>query len=332
MFRPSRLLLPTDFSYYSFFALKYAVALARRYRARLHIAHVVNTQLLLPLGYPTYWLLSDCLADMESCMCDRAETRLQHLLEGLARDGVQADYRIVRGVVTDEIVNLAESLETDLVVVGTHGRTGVEHALFGSVADQVARHSPAPVLTIKHPEHEFIDFREGEIHLRRVLFPTDFSPFSSAALPYAMSLCREFGATLILLHATERPVYPGEYTAEAPILSPEELAQQDAEQLEAVAAQCPGIAVEVDHRFGAASWEILEAVENDNVDLLVQPTHGRSGVARLLLGGVARRVLRRARCPVLTIRPEMAAVKQAAEQPDLAEKRVGVRMSAETSV
>lgn len=313
MFTYSRILLPTDFSHCSFYAMRYAEAFARRYGAELHLVHVVDTVQLLAWASPSYWLSSHCLYGRDSCLCERAEARLRHLVHLMRRDGIEAEAHVLRGTPTVEIANLAREMDCELVVVGTHGRVGMEHALIGSVAETVARHSPAPVLTIKHPERDFVEFDGSRMVLRRVMFPTDFSPFSRAALPYAASLCREFDATLVLFHSLERVMYGGELAADSIVsVFPDE--REGREQLETLAAEFPGVDVQIRQETGSASHRIVQAVEDLNVDLVVIPTHGRTGVARLLFGSVAEKVLRFASCPVLTVRPDMAPVKKSAKK------------------
>jgi len=314
MFRYSRILLPTDFSYCSFYAMKYAVVIARRYNAALHLVHVVDTAPLLPWASPSYWMWSDCLCDREACLCERALARLRHLVHLLRREGIEADCRVLRGHPAAEIAQVARDMACELVVVGTHGRTGMEHALLGSVSEEVARLSPAPVLTIKHPEREFVEFHEEQLRVRRVMFPTDFSPLSRTALPYAASLCQELGKTLVLFHAIELPVYGGELMADAVAPATEDSERDSRERLAEIAAEYPGLDIELRQDFGTASHEIVRAVESLDIDLVVIPTHGRTGVARLLFGGVAQKVLRFAPCPVLTVRPDMVPVRRTAEE------------------
>lgn len=313
MFRFSRILFPTDFTYSSFYAMKYAMAFAKRYHARLDLVHCVSTTQLLPWAIPSYWLLSEGLCAQETCLCERAAARLRHLVRMLSREGIAAEYYVTRGEPAGQIAALARDLACDLIVVGTHGRVGMEHALLGSVAEEVARHSPTPVLTIKHPEHEFVQFREGRLLLKRVLFPTDFSSFSLSAIPYAASLCREFDATLLLTHIVEPAMYGGEFLPDVVIPAQEYPENEGRRQLEQLAAEFPHVKVEVRQEFGLSSSEIVRLAGEWEADLVVIPTHGRSGVARLFLGGVAHKVLRRAHCPVLTIRPDMATVKQTVE-------------------
>lgn len=312
MFRHKPILFPTDFTSYSFYAMKYALALARRYQARLHIVHVIDATPMLPWACPSHWMWWDDFHEKEACMCTKAATRLQYYMQVLGKEGVEVDYRVVRGKPAAEIVRLAEELDCELVVIGTHSRTGVEHTLMGSVAEEVARHSTAPVLTIKHPEHEFVEFWDNSLRLGggRILFPTDFSPYAQAVFPFAVSLCREFEAKLVLMHSEEPPAYTSEFLPEVALTLPGQLEQEARQKLQEIAGELHDLDVQVVSRTGPAVQRILDVVQELDINLVVQPTHGRSGVAHILFGGVAGRVLRRAKCPVLTVRPEMPAVRQ----------------------
>ncbi len=313
MFRQGPLLYPTDFSYYSYFALKYAVALARRYGARIHVLHAVDMNALRPWGCPNYWMWPENLLEVEACLCERASGRLECLLDGIRKQGIEVEHHVSRGAPTAEIVRMAQWLECGLVIMGTHGRLGLEHAVFGSVAEEVARVSPAPVLTIKHPEHEFLEFQREELQLRRVFFPTDFSRFSLATLPYAVSLCREFDATLYLAHVVNSPIYAGEFLSDAALATLEDMDAREREELEEVAGRWPDVRIETVQRVGTPAYELLQALRDCDADLAVLPTHGRGGVVRRVFGGVAEKVYRLARCPVLTVRPEMTEVRELAE-------------------
>ena len=140
------------------------------------------------------------------------------------------------------------------------------------------------------------------IRITNILCPTDFSACAQAALPIACSLARDYGATLILLHVRTMPVtVVGEFGA----LPPEP--RESDETLNTRMRQClpsnfTGV-VECQIQDGDAAEEILKTAEQRHCDLIVLGTHGRSGLRRLLLGSVAEAVLRKAPCPVLTVKP-----------------------------
>jgi nucleotide-binding universal stress UspA family protein len=146
------ILVPSDFSEYSDQALRYGLELARKFDATLYLFHVVQdpaTQAyaaelisLPPIEVVDQWVLE-------------AEQRLTASVPSLDRDRVRI--RVTVGSAYSEILNLAEHEEIDLIVMGTHGRGGISHFLLGSIAEQVVRRAPCPVLTVRHPQHGFVD-------------------------------------------------------------------------------------------------------------------------------------------------------------------------------
>ena len=146
------ILHPTDFSEPSKYALRYALALAKEFNARLCILHVVeeisNAMYFEMLQAPP---LAQLMADIE----DQAKKALNDLVPPEMKGEVETEYLIRKGVPFLEIVRGAEQLKADIIVCGTHGRTGLKHALFGSVAEKVVRKAPCPVLSVRHPDHKF---------------------------------------------------------------------------------------------------------------------------------------------------------------------------------
>ena len=164
------------------------------------------------------------------------------------------------------------------------------------------------------------------IRITNILCPTDLSAFAQAALPIACSLARDYGATLILLHVRPDPVtYVGEFGA-----IPPEPREPD-ETLKARMRQClpanfKGV-VECHVQDGEAVEEILKTAQSRHCDLIVLGTHGRSGLTRLLVGSVAEAVLRKAPCPVLTIRPRATEPSAAAKPTEAAEAEPNLNAS-----
>jgi nucleotide-binding universal stress UspA family protein len=148
-----RILVPTDFSKYSQVALTYAAALAERFEAELYLLHVVQDLALFipdavavapPITVPVEQFTT---ASHEALNRLVNENNLQHLT-------VHRDVR--EGTPFYEIIRFAREKEIDLIVMGTHGHTGLVHVLLGSVTEKVVRKAPCPVLTVRHPEHEFV--------------------------------------------------------------------------------------------------------------------------------------------------------------------------------
>ena len=151
MVKLQRILLPTDLSEYSRHALPYAAELAGVYRATLYLLHVVDIHWLGSVGAGDFGERVEDFVHRFRHDSEVALERLKAEMQGLA---VESALRL--GTPHVEIVRFARETEADLVVLATHGRRGVSHALMGSVAEKVVQMAPCPVLSIKHPEHEFI--------------------------------------------------------------------------------------------------------------------------------------------------------------------------------
>lgn len=304
MFKHTNILVPTDFSTYANYAMKYAVALAKQFGATLHFAHVIDRSALAGVRGNEMWMgESESHAIMES-MRDHAASRMAHLMQIADDEGVTAQEHVVIGSPTQEILHLADKTESALIVIATHGRSGMEHLVFGSVAEKVVRQSPVPVLSVKHPEHEFVKEYDLSLEIKKILFPTDFSPYSDKALPFARSLAKEFGATLVIFHSTEVPIVLPEVMADAAIQLGPQLEDESRQLVQAMCADIKDMKVDGEVRVGPAHREICTFAAESDVDLIVIPTHGRSGLGHVLFGSVAEKVVRVARCPVMTIRPE----------------------------
>jgi nucleotide-binding universal stress UspA family protein len=140
-----KLLVPTDFSEYSRFALRYAVALAKSFEAKVYVIHVHEPY---PQGSALEGIYYDP-AIME-------EDALDAIVKELRVQKIDAEAVFVKGRPFMEIIRQAQQIEVDLIVMATHGRKGVSHLVFGSTAEKAVRMAPCPVLTVKHPEHEFV--------------------------------------------------------------------------------------------------------------------------------------------------------------------------------
>jgi nucleotide-binding universal stress UspA family protein len=148
-----RILVPTDFSKHSENALAYAAAFAEKFNAELYLLHVVQD---LALFVPEAVSASPPIAPPVEQLTAAVREALDRLIEThqLRRFPVHAEVR--EGSPFYEIIRFARETDIDLIIMGTHGHTGLVHVLLGSVAEKVVRKAPCPVLTVRHPEHEFI--------------------------------------------------------------------------------------------------------------------------------------------------------------------------------
>ena len=286
--RLKKVLYLTDFSEPSEAALPFAISVARKQGAHLHALHV-----LLPcLGVSTTRQSAAIAIAREE---ESAQADLEHLDSQLA--GVPHDTTIERALGIWEAVERAiEDLPADLVVLGTHGRTGREKRLLGSVAEQIFRRSTVPVLTIG-PKVRQARHSAAEFH--RVIFATDFTPWSSAAAPYAVSFAEEARGRLILLHVIKPP--PQDKNATRPELSVAEAIHKLYETVPGYTAfaSAPEVAVE----FGDPGERVVQVANERHADLVVLGARasGYPEAVTHLGRRTAHKVVAHAPCPVLTV-------------------------------
>ena len=148
----SKILCPVDFSPCSKHAVEYAIAFAQQYGAEICLLHVVES----PAAAFAYVDLEVPEPELIQEFQEQAQKQLDELTEAARKRYQNVSKELSFGKVYAEIVKYAEDWGAELIVVGTHGRSGLEHILIGSVAEKVVRKAPCPVLTVQHPEHEFI--------------------------------------------------------------------------------------------------------------------------------------------------------------------------------
>jgi nucleotide-binding universal stress UspA family protein len=226
-----------------------------------------------------------------------------------AGGNVLVEHWLREGDPADVIVAAATEAGAGLICMGTHGRTGPGRLLFGSVAEEVLRTAPCPVLTARDaPPPAEQAGADGAVlwPLKTILFPTDFSENSAGAFGLACALARDHRARLVALHVTDVTdlAYTGYGAPGAPLEERGYLkaARQNLEGLE------PGPGVKLDRRLeeGDPAGEVLRVAAETGADLIVLGTHGRTGLRHLLLGSVAEQVVRKATSPVLTVRTPSA--------------------------
>jgi len=294
--RFNRILLPIDFSRPSLQAIPYALAISRQFGADVHLLHVTDLSQLPPPTLMTIPLVPQAEWDR------RFMKRLQAVALKYRTDGNVSALEPRIGTAYEEICAAARELKADLIVISTHGYTGYKRAFLGSTAERVVQHSPCPVLVVRQHIGGSIDprIRTG-FRFRTILVPTDFSQCSRIGFDYGLQLARDFGAELRLVHVISPHAYPfgDKYTELDPaqLLRETEAAAQ--KQMRSMAEEFKArYSVSILH--GSPAVEICHAT-NDDVDLIVISTHGRTGLGHILIGSVAEHVVRYAHCPVLVI-------------------------------
>jgi nucleotide-binding universal stress UspA family protein len=291
-----KILFPTDFSNASTAALGHAVMLAENFSAELTLLHVAIDE-----GHSRQAHFPEL---------EKAGSELQQLAEEQIAEltGTREASRLtVRRVVrqnpepVQEIAKYAADEKFDLMVMGTHGRTGVAHLLMGSIAESLVRSAPCPVLTVR--EHMAKD--EVSPYLK-ILVPVDFSQHAEKALKYGIALAENFEASLHVLHVMDQPVQPTHYQLGDNLLTmlQPDLESRTREVLQQLLERLAPKELEysTDYVFGRAYAEIVSYAKQIDADLIVLGTHGLSGLQQFFLGSTAAKVVRHAPCPVLTVK------------------------------
>lgn len=287
--RLRKILCPVDFSQGATTALAIAVRLANESNAELVVAHVFQLPTPLAMGEPML------PGEVFTSIADDAKERLEMVLASARDLGAKRVTSVyATGVPWVEIVDLLDKDPAfDLVVMGTHGRSGLSRMLLGSVTEKVVRHAPCSVMTMRP------DATAGKFE--KLLCPIDFSDVSEVAMDMAATMR---AASITLLHTVEVTM---PYGADAvPALYVRDVEERGEEELERQATMLRRLAeVPVDTvlREGRAQYEIVDMLEKDlSYDLVVLGSHGRTGLKRALIGSVAEAVVRHAPCPVLVAR------------------------------
>ena len=293
-----RILFATDFSRWAKRAEDYACSLACSWRASLTVLCVAE----FPPGLnPDYPINQQYLADL----LKNASSQLVDLKGRAERRGIAVTTRVATGIPSEEVITAARAEDSDLIVVGTRGKTGLAHVLLGSTAERVIRGAPCPVLTVRMEQTDTED--EGvlsrSVTLERILVPVDFSDCSLDALEYASVVAQQAKASLMLLHVLEPVSYGLDFTL-GHSRTREQVRETWTKRLEELASshQHPQVPVASQLRGGLPADSILDSAQTLPCDLIVMGTHGRRGISHAFSGSVAEAVLRKARCPVLTVR------------------------------
>lgn len=297
------ILVPLDGSPFGEHALPTALAIARRRPMRIALAHV--HQLIMPtiaaaeapVFDPT---LDELLRQQETAYLEDVSRRLRAIWDGpITRTLLEAP-------VVEALAHHAEVLGAELIVLSTHGHSGLARAWLGSVADRLIRQSPVPTLVVR-PGAGAPDLNQ-EPALRHILIPLDGSPLAEKAITLALEIGQLTQAhyTLVLVvEPAHRNFLIGGAEPQVDLEAESAAWKQATDYLDEVASRlrAQGHTVWTEARIGSPAAAILESAAANGADLIAMTTHGRGGVARLLMGSVADKVLRGATVPLLVSRP-----------------------------
>lgn len=301
-----RIVFPTDFSECSDRALDYGVFMAERFESELHMLHAQVLHFEDPAN-PTHQFPE------AQALLDRLEKVAHSALGAVADRGDVSVLKIRqaqrRGFdIGSVILDFAREIDAGLIVMGTHGRTGARRLLLGSVAEDVLRRAPGPVLLVREA---------GErTHLEKIetiLAPVDFSNASRNAVVEAAELARVVGAELRMLHVVEIPSLPSVY-GQPLVFDLSEITARSLTALEDLAAE---LDLEAEAKLlavpGHPATEIVEEATKTKAGLIVMPPHNRGHLGTFLTGRTTDQVVRRAPCPVLTTGIAATVASEASE-------------------
>lgn len=295
------ILFPTDFAPHARAALKYAAAFARRDGGRVVLFSVQGAK--VPANLLT--LPERIFEEQDKRWLLQLRLQVRELLADPLFDGLEVEPVIVEGEPAPEIARAVREYEIDLVTVVTHGRKGLSRALWGSTAEEIIAEAPCPVLTIRPPQHDFVEHRgsHSEIHLNRVLLATNFRPSSAAATQVATHLASQTGAELHAVYVI------GDYFEQISVMFPEgglmALSRLRSYVQERMAQLSRGDGARaITHIAEGRPYEqIVRLAAEKDADLIVIGTSVHASIfgGAPVLGSEIERVVRNAPCPVLCV-------------------------------
>ncbi len=289
-----KILCPVDFYPASTRAVDYAVALSRNYDATLFLLHVVTPT--VPAAYEAPIGLNKLIDAMNA----RATSEMKEVLRRVKAKHASVESILRTGDVDLEIQTFLKEQKPDLVVMGTHGRHGLEKWFMGSHTERLLRRVNVPLLTIGRSKA-----KPAPPAIRRILVTTDFSEGTTDATRYAFSIARECRAKVTVLHVLN------DISADLSGRYRDPLIKSIREKLERLVPDDARDDCDVRTLVvtGSPVRRILNIVKRDKIDLLVMNIHGKGILDRALLGSTADRIVRGAPAPVLLI-PPMRGIKR----------------------
>ncbi|MCF8076662.1 MAG: universal stress protein [Desulfotignum sp.] len=320
---PKKIMCAVDFSEFTNLTLSYGQALAKEFEAHLTLCHVVSNMVLMSSAGQAYIASEKIEAERRQ----DAASRLEDIGKTLDMD---CDTMVTTGHPADELARIAEETDVDMVVAATHGGSGVKRFLVGSVTDRLVKTLSCPVLVLHGKAEPDVLPGDRKKLLTRILVGCDFSPDSSLAFQYGLSLAQEFETQLFLAHVV-RPTEHVEFSSADYIKVQEgdylgwnrsdylgltrqandpDAQRNDAlrERLERQLARmvpeesrhwCTPVTAVLQ---GEPYQELLTFAEKNQVDLIVLGVRGHSLLEKFLVGSTTERVISRAGCPVLAVR------------------------------
>ena len=292
-----KIMCATDFSDFSNLSLNYGMALAREFEAKLFICHIVD--------FSSTAMYGEAMVDITQQQQHMEQYAREQLGKLAAGYSIKWEPLVVTGHPAEEISRMATENAVDLVVCATHGRSGLKRLILGSVAERLMRVLPCPILVIREMKPD-LDLKKG-LSMKRILVGCDFSPDSTLALNHGLSLAQEFQSELHLAHAAELPAHRQTAKSDGRTgdTNEQDLRFQLNEKLENMVSDesCNWCTLKTTVLRGQPHEALTDYAEKQDMDIIVLGVRGHSLVEKLFVGSTTDRVVRRASCPVLAVRP-----------------------------
>lgn len=237
---------------------------------------------------------------------------IESTTSNLRDEKIEAAPVIIYGSAADKILSYSKQNDSDLIIMATHGRSGVTRWWIGSVADKIVSQAITPVLLIPSKKQKAAQVKKGDVSISKILVPLDGSDTGQAALDHVELVARETNASVHLIQVISPPG-----AMETSVFGNAEWdsffkAMQDTanDYLRSIidGLKAKGITAKYDIVIGDPAHQIIKSAAKDKVDLVAMSTHGRTGIARWVIGSVADRVLHGARMPMWLVRPPKMSI------------------------
>ena len=290
-------LVATDFSEYSKVALDICLGVSKCMKTKLYVLHTIEK---FPHDYK-HLLSSARHTNMKQKLEEEAMEKIKEMIPGelLEKEDIVPVVRFGKPFI--EIIQIAKEKKVDLLAVGTHGRAGVDRVILGSVAERIVRKAGCSVMVIRGKKY---------VGFKRIIVPIDFSDCSKRALEYAAATARAHSSKLTILHVFEESFVKPYVNA----ANSEEEANEIIKEIERVndskydeflkTIGLEGVDYEKLLIKGIPETEIVEIAMEQQANLIVMGTHGRSGIKHLLIGSTAEEVVRTVHCDIIIVKPE----------------------------
>ncbi|RJP87772.1 MAG: universal stress protein [Desulfobacteraceae bacterium] len=292
----NNILCATDFSKLSEQVVSYGIALAKEFNAKLTVCHVVD--------FPTVSMYGEAVLepiDHQNRFMEYARAEIDRLVSG---SSIDYHAMVAVGNTIDEITHLVDEQQADLVIVATHGRSGLKRFFLGSVTERLMRILPCPLLVLRSETEDAVSGIQ-KFPFKRILVGCDFSSDSDLAFEHSLSMAQEFESELHLVHVVEPSGYKDLFnmSAEHGDKFKQDLYDMITAKLKAMVPPdaMNWLSLQTHLVVGKPYAELVRYAQMNDIDLIALGIRGHGMVEDLLVGSTTDRVIRQAPCPVLSV-------------------------------